>query len=120
MSHLVTIQTQIRDPAALAAACRRLQLPEPELRTAQLFSRSATGRCVQLPGWRHPVVCQTDAGQLHYDNFGGRWGDPRQLHRLLQAYAIEKVKCEARKTGRIATETPLADGSVRIELVASS
>jgi hypothetical protein len=29
MSHIVTVQTKVHDPAAILAACRRLNLPEP-------------------------------------------------------------------------------------------
>ena len=39
MSHIVSIQTEVRDPAAVAAACRRLGLPEPVHGTARLFER---------------------------------------------------------------------------------
>ena len=62
MSHILTIKTQIRDPAALAAACRRLGLQEPAHGTAKLYAGDATGLIVQLPGWRYPVVIDTQAG----------------------------------------------------------
>ena len=73
MSHIVSIQTQVRDAVALAAACDRLSLPPPVHRTAKLFSTSATGYCVQLPDWQYPVICDTQSGTLHYDNYQGRW-----------------------------------------------
>jgi hypothetical protein len=38
MSHIVTIQTKVHDPAAVSAACQRLGLPAPTQGTAQLFS----------------------------------------------------------------------------------
>ncbi len=44
MSHIVTIKTEVRDPAAVAAACRRLGLPEPVHGTAKPFGGGATGR----------------------------------------------------------------------------
>ncbi len=44
----VTIQTQIRDPTALAAACRRLGLCRPTQGTAQLYGDQATGLLVNL------------------------------------------------------------------------
>jgi len=57
VSHIVTIRTQVRDVAAIAAACQRLQLPPPVYGTAKLFAgQEATGQIVQLPGWRFPVV----------------------------------------------------------------
>ena len=39
----MTIKTEVRDPAAVAAACQRLGLPEPVHGTAKLFEGEATG-----------------------------------------------------------------------------
>ena len=116
MSHIVTIKTQIRDPAALAAACRRLGLPEPAQGTARLYADEASGLIVQLPGWRYPVVIETGAGTLRYDNYGGAWGQQCELDRLLQVYAVEKARIEARKTGRTVTEQALPDGSIKLTI----
>lgn len=114
MSHIVTIQTQVQDPAALAAACRRLGLEQPVEGTAQLYAEKATGFIVQLPGWQYPVVVDTAARRLHYDNFNGAWGERSQLDRLLQAYAVEKTKLEARRAGHSVIEQSLPDGSVKL------
>ena len=116
MSHIVTIKTQIRDPAAPAAACRRIGLSEPNRGTAKLYSGEATGLIVQLPGWRYPAVIDTGAGQIQYDNFNGAWGPQCELDRLLQAYAVEKARIEARKAGHSVTEQMLADGAVKLTI----
>jgi hypothetical protein len=58
MSQIVTIATEVRDPDAVAAACRRLGLPEPVQGTARLFEGQATGLLVKLPDWLYPVVCE--------------------------------------------------------------
>src|SRR5450755_4146046 len=97
MSHIVTIQTQVRDTIALAAACRRLGLSEPKRETVELFSGQATGLAVRLPNWQYPVIVDVAAGALHFDNFEGHWGEQKELDRLLQAYAVEKAKLEARR-----------------------
>jgi hypothetical protein len=120
MSHIVQIQTQVKDAAAVQAACERLKLPPPLQRSVRLFSGEATGLAVELPGWRYPVVCDTATGELKYDNFEGRWGDAALLQRFLQAYAVEKVKLEARKADQSATEQQLADGSIRVQVVTSA
>ena len=73
MSHIVQIQTQVRDVTAVVAACRRLGLPAPVQRTAKLFTSTETGLTVQLPGWHYPVVCDLTSGQLKFDNFNERW-----------------------------------------------
>ena len=116
MSHIVTIKTQIRDPAALASACRRLGLQPPVEGEAKLFTRRATGWVVHLPGWRYPVVIDTASAQVRYDNFNGRWGEQAQLDRLLQAYAVEKASLEARRSGHAVTERQLGDGSIQLTL----
>ena len=116
MSHIVTIEAEARDPAAVAAACRRLGLPAPEEGTARLFEGEASGMLVRLPGWLYPAVVEPGTGKIQYDNYGGSWGDPAQLGRFLQAYALEKAKIEARKKGHTVTEHALSDGSVRLTI----
>lgn len=114
MSHIVQIQTEVRDPAAIAAACQRLKLPQPQHGTVTLFATAVTGWQVQLPNWHYPVVCDTTSGQVKYDNYGGRWGDPVHLGQFLQAYAVEKARVEARKQGHTVTEQLLTDGSIKV------
>jgi hypothetical protein len=116
MSHIVSIRTEVRDPTAVAAACRRLGLPAPAHGTAKLFSGEATGLLVKLPDWLYPTVVDTAAGRVHFDNYNGAWGPQEHLDRLLQAYAIEKATIEARKRGHSVVEQPLADGSVKLTI----
>ena len=114
MSHIVTIKTEVRDAAAVRAACQRLGLAAPVQGTTSLFSGEVTGLAVQLPDWQYPVVADLATGQLHFDDFGGRWGDQRHLARFLQSYAVEKARLEARKKGYGCTEQTLADGSIKL------
>ena len=114
MSHIVTIQTQVRDPVAVAAACQRLKLPQPVQGRFRLFSGEVARLGVELPGWRYPVVCQTETGEVKFDNFEGRWGEQRHLDAFLQGYAVEKAKLEARRRGHCVIEQPLADGSIKL------
>src|SRR5688500_6331026 len=107
MSHIVTVRTQIRDAAALGAACQRIGLEQPTTGTAKLFSAEASGLIVNLPGWQYPVVVNTASGQIDYDNFEGHWGAEGELHKLLQAYAVEKARTEARRAGHTVTEHQL-------------
>lgn len=116
MSHIVSIQTRVYDPAAVNAACQRLGLPLPTHGTAKLFSGEATGLLVQFPGWQYPTVIDTLTGTIHFDNFEGRWGDQAQLDKFLQMYAVEKAKLEARKKNLLVTEQTLQDGSIRLQI----
>ena len=88
-SHIVTVAAEARDPAAVAAACRRLGLPEPARGTARLFEGEASGLLVRLPGWAYPAV--VEAGHRPWSSttiLKGRSGaTPAQLGLFLQAYA---------------------------------
>jgi hypothetical protein len=116
VSHIVTIESEARDPAAVAAACRRLGLPAPAEGEAKLFEGVATGLLVRLPGWLYPAVVEPGTGKVRYDNYGGAWGDPAQLGRFLQAYALERAAIEARKKGYTVTERALADGPIKLTI----
>jgi hypothetical protein len=116
LSHIVKIQTQVKDAEAVRAACRRLGLEEPAQGKFRVFSTEVTGLAVKLPGWTFPVVCQADSGSLQYDNYGGAWGQPAELDKFLQAYATEKAKIEARKKGYSVSEQQLKDGSIKLSI----
>jgi hypothetical protein len=116
MSHVVTIETRLHDRDVIAAACQRLNLPQPVQGSARLYSGEASGLLVQLPGWHYPVVIDTLTGLVRYDNYGGRWGEQAQLHRLLQTYAVEKTKREARKKGYSIQEQAQQDGSIKLQI----
>jgi hypothetical protein len=116
VSHIVQIRSQVKDALAAIAACRRLGLAEPVQESVQLFNDLATGLAVRLPGWLYPAVFDVTTGEVRYDNFGGRWGDQRELDRFLQAYAVEKAKIEARRRGHSVFEQPLADGSIKLTI----
>jgi hypothetical protein len=117
VSHIVTIQTKVRDPASVAAACARMSLPAPTVGTAALFGGHVNGLLVQLPGWTYPAVVDLASGELKYDNFEGRWGDRAHLDRFVQLYAVERAKLEARTRGYPVTEEALQDGSVRLHII---
>jgi hypothetical protein len=116
LSHIVQIQTAVRDCAAVSAACRRLHLPPPIAGTAQLFSGEVSGLIVRLPDWAYPAVFDITTGQVHFDNFNGAWGDQAQLDRFLQRYALEKAAIEARKRGHSVVEQAQADGSIKLTI----
>ena len=116
MSHIVSIKTEVRNAAAVRAACKRLGLAQPVEGKVSLFSGEVSGLAVQLPDWQYPVVCDLASGQVQFDNFGGIWGDQKHLDRFLQAYAVEKARIEARKKGHTVAEQQLADGSIKLTI----
>ena len=116
MSHVVQVQTQVKDAAKVRAGCKRLQLDEPVQGDTKLFSQTVTGLAVRLREWRYPVVFNLATGEYQFDNYGGHWGKQERLDEFLQAYAIEVTKIEARRKGYSVIEQPLVDGSVKLTL----
>ena len=114
MSHIVQIETEVRDETAVQAACTRLHLPNATRGTFQLYSTEETGLGIELPHWKYPVVADTETGQLRFDNYEGRWGAQEFLDQFLQAYATERVKIEARKKGHSVVEQRLDNGSIKL------
>ena len=91
-------------------------MPEPVQKTVALFSGNATGLAVELPGWNYPVVFDTSTCEARYDNYGGAWGEQKELDRFMQAYAVEAAKSQARKRGHSVTEQTLTDGSIKLQV----
>ena len=117
ISHIVTVRTKMHDPTAISAACARLGLPTPVQGKAELYSGEASGLLVQLPDWTYPAVIDVQSGEVRFDNYDGAWGDPSQLDRFLQLYAVEKAKIEARKNGFTITEQTLQDGAIKVQMI---
>jgi hypothetical protein len=117
MSHIVSVQTKLFDPAAINAACQRLNLPTAVQGTVKLFSGEATGLQVQLPGWQYPAVIDTSTGEVKYDNYNGAWGNSDHLTKFLQLYAVERAKIEARRKGYTVHEQALNDGSIKVQIL---
>ena len=114
MSHIVEIKTEVRNEAAVQAACSRLNLPAATQGTFQLYSSEETGLGIELPNWKYQVVANTETGQLRYDNYEGRWGSQEALDRFLQGYAVEAARIEARRKGHTVTEQQLDNGSIKL------
>ncbi|MEZ6093464.1 MAG: DUF1257 domain-containing protein [Pirellulaceae bacterium] len=114
MSHIVEIETEVRNEAAVLSACKRLHLPPAKRGTFELYNSTETGLGIELPKWRYPVVANTETGQLRFDNYGGRWGDQEYLDQFLQRYAVEAATIEARKRGHSIVEQRLNDGSIKL------
>jgi hypothetical protein len=62
MSHIVQVQTEVRDPIAIQAACGRLSLANAVHQETKLFSSSVIGWAVQLPRPRLPLTTLADIG----------------------------------------------------------
>lgn len=117
MSHTSKIKgAKISDKEVMDAACDRLELPAPkENQDVKFYSgNKAHGTAVQLPNWKYAIVVDEN-GDIQFDNYGGSWGDQKEIDRFRQAYAIEAGCKIAREQGLRVTEETLENGSIRLE-----
>jgi hypothetical protein len=141
MSHVVSIETKVKDLQALVQAVLRLGgqlvVGQKEFKwygryigdsaVPQGMTPSDYGKCdhaIRFPGAKYEigVVKEGDLFQLRYDEYqpGGLSAvvGPK-AGRLIQAYAIEKAKRVARMSGkRVIGEQRLADGTIKLRLSA--
>ena len=106
MSHVVTITTEIRDAAAVRAACDRLRLPEPVHGRHRLFSGEVVGLAVELSDWRYPVVCDLSTGQAQYDNYEGRWGPRNASTSSFSAIQSKNAASRRESAGTLSPSKP--------------
>ena len=72
---------------------------------------------MKLPGWHYPVVADAASGEVEVRQLRRQaWGKQSELDKLLQAYAVEKAKAEARRVGHSVTEQALSDGAIKLTI----
>ena len=122
MSHFTTIQTQIRDIAALREACRELGLQIDENAVARGYgSNSHKGEYVirlkgpydialqRQPDGAYGLTTDWWAGHVEKE-VGPNYG------RLLQLYAVQKATREALKKGHTVHRAALPNGAIKLTL----
>ncbi len=120
MSHFTTIQTAVRDTAALREACRELGVELIENATARGYgSNTHKGDLViKLKGpydiavnkqqdGTYGLTCDWWDGHVEKE-VGTNYG------RLLQLYGVHKARIEAQKKGYTTRRHTLGDGSIKL------
>lgn len=123
MSHFTTINTQIKDVAALEAACGELKLPFLHNAEARGYNGQTRhgDHVIKLNGPYDIAVNKqpdgnygltTDWWQGHVEHqVGPAFG------RLLQLYAVHKASAEARKKGLSVLRQPQRNGAIKLVLL---
>lgn len=120
MSHFATVQTQIRDAAALRAACSELGLALEDNAVARGYGTNKVkgDLVIRLKGPYDIAVIKQDDGNygLTTDWWGGHVEREvgKDYGRLLQLYAVHKAQAEARRKGLTCRRQSLGDGSVKL------
>ena len=119
MSHFTTIETQVRDEAALRAACAELGLTVEANAVARGY-KTNTHRgdlvirlkgpydiAATKQGATFGLTCDWWDGHVEKE-VGANYG------RLLQLYGVHKAQIEARKKGYTTRRQVLGDGSIKL------
>lgn len=120
MSHFTTIETQIRDIAALRSACSELGIELAENTEARGYGGNTRrgDYVIRLRGPYDIAVNRQQDGTLglttdwwagHVEKeVGSKYG------RLLQLYGVHKARLEARKKGYSVRRQTLKDGAIKL------
>ncbi len=112
MSHTVTLDIRFRDRSALESAALLLGAESILSESVTFYDgRTVEGLAVRLPGWHYPL-CIDAEGTLHCDHYNGMWGNPADLERLTEAYAVSVAESVAEAQGWYSERTP--QGSLMI------
>ena len=122
MSHFTTIETQIRDVAALRSACSELGVELIENAEARGYgsNRRKGDLVIKLHGPYDVSVNRQPDGTLGLttDWWGGHVEKEigKNYGRLLQLYGVCKAQAEARRKGYTTRRQSLKDGSIKITI----
>lgn len=118
MSHTITCKTAFTDPEAIARTCREMGIPFHEAHggSARLYdgTKVENALCVELPGWRHPVLINQQTGVASYDNYGGSWGEQKHLDKFTQLYDTNAATLAAEALGYQVEREYLANGYIQL------
>ena len=123
MSHISKIELEVKDLAVLNRACSRLGLEFVKgQKSFKWFGKEAScDHAVKIPGASYEVGVVKTGGsyELRCDYYDARIEEKigRRGGALKQAYAVEKVKVEARRKGYFVVEKKTQSG-VRLYLQA--
>lgn len=121
MSHITSIELEVKDLNALKSACRRLGFVYRENQRQFEYYKNQKGEClhaIHIEGCQYEVGIQRNANegyQLAWDNYhqGGLVAALGEgAGKLKQFYGLEKVKIEARKKGYSVTERMKENGQI--------
>ncbi len=120
MSHFVTVETQIKDVAALKAACRELGLGVQENAEARGYAanRQHGDFVITLKGPYDIAVNRKQDGTfgLTADQWQGHVAKEVGVNftKLMKLYSVHKVLIEAKRKGHTVRRQDLKDGSVKL------
>ena len=99
MSHTVTTKVEYKNLEALRSSVLAMGGQVIGEGKHQLYQhKDVEGFGFKLPNWSYPLVL-TKSGELKFDDYNGRWGNPKDLEALKGSYTLEQGKLTATSLG---------------------
>ena len=118
MSHIAKVEVKIKDIDAVRAACQELGLHLEEGQISEkVYDGTIKGNLsIKLPGWRYPMVIDTEKGEAAFDNYGGHWGNMAEFEKFQQQYSRQVTLNEFEGGDYTISEETLKDGTIEITM----
>ena len=119
MSHIATVDVQIKDLKCLKKVCEKMNVPvkiapDGQTLTESMYgSQRASGHASFKPKtFTYPVVVNKDEGTARYDQYPS--GRIEELHKVQQEYAAELSATELSNRGYTVQRKQKQDGSIEL------
>lgn len=112
--HTIEVDLDLGDVTAFNRACQRVNAEFLPTQTVKLYETKHIGHAARLQGWMYPIVYDQDQQKTFFDNYNGAWGDPQELDRFMQAYAVEKTLLTAQEQGHVAQVRNVEGGGIQV------
>ena len=117
MSHVTKLKLKISNFTCLQDALKRITgAAFLGKTTVDYFNKRQHGIAFQLPSFVYPIVVNPETYELYADMYGGKWGDQKELDKLMQHYAVECTKSFAENNDYYYEEQTNENGEIRCTL----
>lgn len=115
MSHIVTIETEMKNFDTIKEVCKILGLKYEQSKDIKVYNTIKSGIGIYLKGWKYPIVVN-ELGKVDYDNYSGSWGDIEEYNKFINEYSLEETLKRIKKKNLKYTIQRLND-EIKIEVM---
>lgn len=92
MSHIVEIETTVKNKEFIANVCQELNIRTEQVTNFKFYDGTVkSGTALYLKNWKYPVVIEEN-GKVFFDNYENAWGDIKEYHEFVNHYSLAEVK----------------------------
>lgn len=116
MSHIVTIQTELKNKESIQEVCKALNVQYLGQKTTKYYNTTKSGIAVQFRNWKYPVTIQEN-GSVYFDNYQGSWGNKKDLDAFINEYSLVETVGKLKKKNLRYEVQRLKNNEIKIEVM---